>query len=471
MTSRAEMMLRSATVSQPELDLMITIVIVLTAALYGHPLQKVLLTTAKRKFVRGWYSTEEIINRLAAKVTLEKNREAIFKEVATILDEVFELETTLTLVAVRDEHGELSHYKVLGNIQKIKTDDALITTIGLTNKSLLVSELNEDFRPRLDELGFTTTPDTIVLPFHSPEHLEGLIILGEKSNQSAFSESDIKFFDNLISFMSPVLYRLTPMEKLEQFYTDSRQKLHDAEIQLIRAQKVESILHATRQCHHEIRTPLNIIRLGIGRIKSLSDLEAYKNVAREEIDHALEIVEETLTITEVDKGAVANRAEININDVVNRCLRLVDRTKYNVLLDLEEIPSVHVSFSDMQVVITNLLHNAIEAMPEGGNLVLTTRATNEDVVTTIEDTGEGIPFELRSRVWEPYFSGKKTEVGNSTAGRGWGLTIVNRIITEHQGTIRLTSEENVGTKFTITLPLPKYQKPASPELMVSSSRS
>jgi signal transduction histidine kinase len=465
----ATVIFHSAVAVQPELDLLITIVVVLVAAVYGHPLQKFLLTTAKRKFVRGWYSTEEIFNRLAAKVTLEKNREAIFREIAGILDEVFELEATLTLVAVRDERGELSHYKVLGRVQKINNDDALISAIGLTNKCLKRAELGDEFQMRLGELDFTTTPDTVVLPFHSPEHLEGLIVLGEKSNQRAFPESDIRFFDNLISFMSPVLYRLTPMEKLEQFYTDSRQKLHDAEIQLIRAQKVESILHATRQCHHEIRTPLNIIRLGIGRIKTMSDLEAYKNVAREEIDHALEIVEETLTITEVDKSSVASRTETNINDVVNRCIRLVDRTKYNVLLDLEEVSPVYVSFSDMQVVITNLFHNAIEAMPEGGNLVLTTRATNEDVITTIEDTGEGIPQELRSRVWEPYFSGRKTEVGNSTAGRGWGLTIVNRIITEHQGTIRLTSEEGVGTKFTITIPRVRKVESSGLELKVSNA--
>ncbi|MES2625325.1 MAG: ATP-binding protein [Pseudomonadota bacterium] len=467
----ATLILHSMTVLSPELALLVDISIVLAAVLSGHPLQKFLLTTAKRKFVRGWYSTEEIINRLADKITLEKSREAIFKEVATILDEVFELEALLTLVAVRDERGDLSHYKVLGKVKRIKDDDALIATIGLTNKSLRISEIPDEFKTRLAELEFACVAESIVLPFHSPEHLEGLIILGEKSNQGAFSDSDIKFFNNLISFMSPVLYRLTPMERLERFYTESRQKLHDAEIQLIRAQKVESILHATRQCHHEIRTPLNIIRLGIGRIKTLSDLETYKNVAREEIDHALEIVEETLTITEVDKGSVTRRTEININDVINRCLRLVDRTKYNVLLELEDIPPVHVSFSDMQVVITNLFHNAIEAMPDGGNLVLTTHATNENVVITIEDTGEGIPFDLRSRVWEPYFSGRKTEVGNSTAGRGWGLTIVNRIITEHEGTIRLTSEENVGTKFTINLPLLEKQSAANEELKVSNARS
>jgi signal transduction histidine kinase len=297
----------------------------------------------------------------------------------------------------------------------------------------------------------------MILPFHSPEYLEGIIFLGERSNQVAYTESDMRFFNNLVSFLSPVLYRLTPMEKLEQLYNDSRQKLHEAEIQLIRAQKIESIVHATRQCHHEIRTPLNIIKLGIGRIKTLADLDAYKQVAREEINHALEIVDETLTITEVDKSAGNRAADININDVINRCLRLIDRSRYNVVLDLGELPQIPAVFSDIQVVITNLIHNAMEAMPDGGGLAFTTRANTSDVVITVEDEGEGIPESLRSKVWEPYFSGRGSEVGNSTAGRGWGLTIVNRIISAHQGTIRFTSEEKVGTRFIITLPRRKGQ--------------
>jgi signal transduction histidine kinase len=198
--------------------------------------------------------------------------------------------------------------------------------------------------------------------------------------------------------------------------------------------------------------------MGIGRIKTLADLAAYKQVAREEIDHALEIVEETLTITEVDEYADARTGEIAINDVINRCLRLIDRSRYNVILDLADVPPIHAAFSDMQVVITNLIHNAIEAMPEGGNLAFTTTANQSDVVVTIEDEGEGIPEELRSKVWEPYFSGRGSGIGNSTAGRGWGLTIVNRIITEHRGTIRLTSEEKVGTRFIITLPLPRHTR-------------
>jgi signal transduction histidine kinase len=243
------------------------------------------------------------------------------------------------------------------------------------------------------------------------------------------------------------------MEKLEYLYNESRQRLHDAEIQLIRAQKVEAIVHATRQCHHEIRTPLNIIRMGIGRIKTLEDLAVYREVAREEIDHALNVVEETLAITDVSSRSIRRFAPVDINELVQRSLRLIDRSRFQVALDLGMLPLVPALAGDIQVVLINLIHNAIDAMQEGGTLAFATRRLADSVEISVADTGAGIPEELRSRVWEPYVSGKPTDVGNSTAGRGWGLTIVNRIINQHGGTIRFTSVEHHGTRFIFTLPL------------------
>jgi signal transduction histidine kinase len=448
--------LDSVTSSMPTLNFLVFCVVLAGAAFFAHPLQQFLLTTAKRKFVRSWYSTEEVINRLSGKITQEKNREAIFKEVVKVLDEVFQLEDVLTIIAVRDEHEAFSYYKIVGRFQRIKPTDPLIEHVRPITDCMRLEEASSAIAQRLEELQFGRGRG-VFLPLHSPEFLEGIIFLGERSNQAAYNESDMRFFNNLVRFLSPILYRLTPMEKLEHLYSESRQKLHEAEIQLIRAQKIESIVHATRQCHHEIRTPLNIIKMGIGRIKTLEDLENYKEVAREEINHALEIVDETLTVADVDRSSGNRAMDININEVIQRCQRLIDRSRYKVELDLGELPEIPAVFSDIQVVITNLIHNAMEAMPGGGSLAFTSRATPTDVVITVEDDGEGIPEALRSKVWEPYFSGRGSKVGNSNAGRGWGLTIVNRIVTAHQGTIRFTSEEKVGTKFIITLPRRKEE--------------
>jgi signal transduction histidine kinase len=421
-------------------------------ALYAVPLQQFLLTSAKRKFIRGWYSTEAVIQELAEKITQDKNREEIFRTVSTVIDKVFEIEHLLVIVAVRDINNNFAYYKVLDRFQKVSPYSSLLNQFEDKFVCCSAEELEDSALQELAGLGMQDE-DMVILPFHSPENLEGIIVLGERSSQKPYVDNDRRLFNNVISFIAPVLYRLTPMEKLEKLYNENRKKLHDAEIQLIRAQKVESIAHATRQCHHEIRTPLNIIKMGINRIKTLEELENYKTVAREEIDHALEIVDETLAITDIADVVVPASTRVNMNDVINRCLRLVDYSKYKVVLELGEIPDVLGNFSDLQVVITNLIHNAMDAMPEGGTLAFTTAINQGQVTINVEDTGEGIPEEVQSRVWDPYFSGKASDVGNSTAGRGWGLTIVNRIINEHKGTIRFSSELGVGTRFNISLPL------------------
>lgn len=435
------------------LEVAAVVVMAWVSALVAAPLQQFLLTSAKRRFIKGWYEPDDVFRRLGDQLTRETNREAIFRRSLATLDEVFELEETLSIVAVRDNANQLSGYKVQEHLRLLAIGDPFIAACKDRYVATTLEAADPGIRAQVRELLPTIRDRGVIIPFHSPEFLEGVLILGPKSSGAEYSAGDLLFFNNLINYLSPLLYRLTPIETLERLYNENQRKLHDAEIQLLRAQKIEAIVHATRQCHHEIRTPLNIIKLGLGRVKTVEDLENYKLIAREEIDHAIEIVEETLTISDVSKPTSREFTDVNVIEVINRCLRLIDRSRYRVTLDLQEAPSVKGIFSDLQVVITNLIHNALEAMPEGGTLFFSTRVVGNNVVIRVEDTGQGIPVENRSRVWEPYFSGKGGAVGNSTAGRGWGLTIVNRIINEHAGTIQLTSEVGVGTTFIITLPL------------------
>jgi signal transduction histidine kinase len=111
------------------------------------------------------------------------------------------------------------------------------------------------------------------------------------------------------------------------------------------------------------------------------------------------------------------------------------------------VPSIEGQAEDLQILVTNLLQNAKEAMPNGGTITIKTTSDEEHVIITIADTGCGIPEELREKVFEPFFS---THV---TKGRGLGLPIVFRIVREHLGTLELISEVNKGTTFVIKLPV------------------
>lgn len=114
---------------------------------------------------------------------------------------------------------------------------------------------------------------------------------------------------------------------------------------------------------------------------------------------------------------------------------------------LSDMPQVPVYVGEMNQVWTNLIDNAIQAMSNKGELTIETSIDNNVAKVKITDTGHGIPKEIQSKIFDPFFTTKK--VGEGT---GIGLDLVRRIITRHNGEIKLTSEPG-KTEFTICLPL------------------
>ncbi len=102
---------------------------------------------------------------------------------------------------------------------------------------------------------------------------------------------------------------------------------------------------------------------------------------------------------------------------------------------------------EIREVIINILNNAIDAMPSGGNIKIKTYNMNNYIYIEIEDSGEGIPKNILSRIFDPFFSTKGVN------GNGIGLSVSYKIIKDHGGSIEVESKENLGTKFIISLPM------------------
>ena len=108
-------------------------------------------------------------------------------------------------------------------------------------------------------------------------------------------------------------------------------------------------------------------------------------------------------------------------------------------------PSVLGDRAQLQIVFSNLVRNARDAMPSGGTLRLGARGRPDQVEITVQDTGVGIPPENLSRILEPLYSTK-------AKGMGLGLSITHEILGRHNGTLHVTSEVGIGSTFTIRLP-------------------
>jgi len=129
--------------------------------------------------------------------------------------------------------------------------------------------------------------------------------------------------------------------------------------------------------------------------------------------------------------------------------------------DLEGIPNILGNAAELREVATNLIFNAVDAMPAGGDITLRTRKDGEQVVWEVEDTGTGMTEEVRMRCLEPFFSTKGEK------GTGLGLSMVFGIIKRHEGIVEIESVPGYGTLFRVRLPAtmnvfrPATEKPSS----------
>jgi signal transduction histidine kinase len=119
-----------------------------------------------------------------------------------------------------------------------------------------------------------------------------------------------------------------------------------------------------------------------------------------------------------------------------------------VLLALNPVPRLLGRATELREVLTNLLLNAIEAMPMGGSITLRTWATARSAGVLVADTGIGMTAEVQRRVFDPFFTTK------GSRGTGLGLSVSQAIIKAHAGTLTVESEPDRGTTFVITLPCP-----------------
>jgi CheY-like chemotaxis protein/anti-sigma regulatory factor (Ser/Thr protein kinase) len=147
---------------------------------------------------------------------------------------------------------------------------------------------------------------------------------------------------------------------------------------------------------------------------------------------------------------------LNVNQVVEDALAITrprweekiahDRRPLKQRLELRATRVIHGRPAALTEVMTNLILNALDAMPDGGTLTIRTRDTQDGVVITLVDTGIGMPESVRRRIFEPFFSTKGEK------GSGLGLSMAYTIVQRHGGDIRVDTEPGRGTTFTLTLP-------------------
>ena len=230
------------------------------------------------------------------------------------------------------------------------------------------------------------------------------------------------------------------------------------EEQLQISEKMASIGLLAAGVAHEVNTPLTGISSFTQMLLESASPEDPSTQVLEKIERqtfrAAKIVNGLLNLA---RPAQVDSGPCDINAVINDVLSLLEhqfRTgSIQVRKEMAAVsPTVQGVEHKLQQVFLNLFLNARDAMPKGGWLTIATREEAGGAVVEIADTGSGIPAELLSRIYDPFFTTK--EIGKGT---GLGLSITYGIVQEHGGTITCDSQVGQGTRFTIRLPLAATQ--------------
>jgi two-component system nitrogen regulation sensor histidine kinase NtrY len=226
--------------------------------------------------------------------------------------------------------------------------------------------------------------------------------------------------------------------------------------QIQKVQRMEAWREVARRIAHEIKNPLTPIQLSAERLRKryakLLDgngaiLDKCTTTIIQQVGELKNLVNE---FSHFARLPAAQLTTSNLNEVVQEALFLFKEGHDDIHFQFRngDIPPLQLDREQIKRVVINLLNNAVAAVGDNGEIKIATSHDRSRGVVYLEiaDNGCGVEPDVRTRIFEPYFSTKKN-------GTGLGLTIVSQIIEDHRGYIRVRANEPQGTKFTVEFPV------------------
>jgi signal transduction histidine kinase len=266
------------------------------------------------------------------------------------------------------------------------------------------------------------------------------------------------------SFSNEEVHILTALTELSAIALEKArlyERVVDVEEQLRQNEKLSALGLLAAEVAHEIRNPLTVMKMLYHSLRlefSPGDPRVRDDaILREKMDHLNKIVEQILDFA---RGTEPKLGPVNLNQLIDDLALLVRHKLRHQRIQFVRrlaagLPQIQADSAQLAQAFLNLTLNAVEAMPQGGTLTISTRAVTlprhghapTHVLVEIRDTGQGMPAEQRRRRFSSLLSTTKEK------GTGLGLAIVSRVVETHRGKVRILSRPGQGTAITVTLPV------------------
>ncbi len=393
-----------------------------------------------------------------------------------------ELRTTMEEAQSSNEELQSTNEELETAKEELQSSNEELKTLNdeLKNRNQTLAEVNDD----LANLNRNVDPAVIMVDKNLRIRLfspSAQTILNVSASEIGLPLPNIKLginIENLEKEISEVISKLHPVTKEVR---DAKGRFYDMRIRpyitqddrisgaiisfldiddLRRYQRLANIGETAGMVGHDIRNPLQAITSDLYLIND--ELKAMpQGKSREAMEESLESIGQNIVyidkivsdLQDYTRPIRPTIQEINFSELIKIILAKTNIPK-NILtqINIDENLVLKADSSYVKRVLTNLIVNAMQAMPNGGTLTIKAVANSDRLSISVEDTGVGIPEEVKPNLFKPLFTTK-------SKGQGLGLAVVKRLVEGLNGKVSFVSQEGNGTKFTIDLPLEANNSP------------
>ncbi|MBN2015856.1 hypothetical protein JW766_03405 [Candidatus Dojkabacteria bacterium] len=333
----------------------------------------------------------------------------------------------------------------------------------------------------------------IILPLNRKVQLNGMLLVGHKEEEEAFTIEEINLLENIIGNASVAVGRSLLYEEVQRFADTLKGRVNEATKEL--REKIQALKDARRRerdmidiLGHELRTPMSIIKSGFEYIAMLcgpnhtqmnendrrKKILQYIEVINKNVEREVNLIDSLLGATKIDRGQLKlSRDKVNMLDVVGDSLLAEggDANKKGLYIkfsspeDWKDFPCAFADRERIQEVMDNLLNNAVKYTDKGG-ITIEVEHNEEFITVHIQDTGVGISPKDIQNLGRKFFRAKQYTEGSEkramkmvrAGGTGLGLYFTFKIVKMHGGKIWVDSVMNKGSTFHFSIPIYKGQR-------------
>jgi len=450
---------------------LVAILIAVGIALIFQPLRERLQRWIDRLFFRERFNYYQALRRFAQRMVAILDLNELINATMNIVSETMQTDKVSIFLINKDEF-HLKGHMGLGesNVSRLKLikDNPLVLWLARNGKILTKDEIS--ILPELKSLwereirDLETLGAELFVPLKLKDNLVGIITLGRKLSDQSYSQEDHALLHAMadeaaVAFENARLYEevrqsLKEKEKLEKELRQEHERLVRTERLRALGEMAGGVAHDFNNLLTAILGNVQLLSMRIGKVDAEEIKDKLRIIETSTLDGA-KIVKRIQEFSRVrtDKAFV----QVDIEKIIRDAIEITKPSwrdeaqkrggTIEVITRLNKLPPVVGGSSELREVLTNIILNAVDAMPEGGKITISTKEDEDKVYTSISDTGVGMSERTKRKVFDPFFTTKRPR------SSGLGMSLSYGIITRYGGDIEIDTEKGKGTTFTIKLPI------------------